>query len=50
MNNNFELDYDPIAKLYALNDTEQQVVIVLNKEQLEVLIDFYCKQEERIII
>lgn len=50
MNNRFEIEYDPIAKLYSLNDTEEQTLIVLTKEQLEALLTFYCDKEGRIII
>jgi len=30
MDNRFEISYDPIAKLVALNDKEEQVVIVMS--------------------
>jgi len=50
MDNRFEISYDEIAKLVALNDKEEQVVIVLSLEQTEKLLEWYCDEFKKIVI
>jgi len=37
----FDIDYDPDSEMFYLNDRKNFTVIVLTKEQLEVLMEFY---------
>lgn len=37
----YELDYCPETELFSINDTEAQVIIVIEREQLEALINLY---------
>jgi len=38
-----ELDYNAESKMFSLMDNEEELCIVLTQEQLEALIDHYCK-------
>ncbi len=46
----FEISYDKIAKLVALNDNQEQVIIVLTLEQTEKLLEWYCDEFRKIVI
>jgi len=50
IDNRFEISYDKIAKLVALNDKEEQVIIVLSLEQTEKLLEWYCEKFKKIVI
>lgn len=50
IDNRFEISYDKIAKLVALNDTQEQVIIVLTLEQTEKLLEWYCEAFKKIVI
>jgi hypothetical protein len=41
MNNRYIVNYDSNAEVFTLNDTEEQCMIILTKEQLEALIKLY---------
>ena len=40
----YKIDYSPEVEMFSLDDTEQQVVIVITREQLEALMRFYKQQ------
>jgi len=45
-----ELDYNSESKMFSLMDNEEGILIVLTQEQLEALLDYYCKIFDRLII
>jgi hypothetical protein len=40
----YKLDYSPEAEMFSLDDTKEQVIIILSREQLEELMKFYHQQ------
>jgi hypothetical protein len=46
----FEFDYNDIDRMVAMNDTVEQVIIVMTAEQLEALLEWYCKKFNKIVI
>lgn len=41
MNKTYKFDYDAEADTFCLNDTIEQCLIIISREQLENLIKFY---------
>jgi hypothetical protein len=41
MKSPYETDYSPETELFSVNDTDSQVIIVIEREQLEALIKLY---------
>lgn len=46
----FRLSEDELTKTIALDDTQEQVIIVMSEEQVDVLLDWYCKKRGYLII
>lgn len=45
-----EIDYNAESKMFSLIDNEEGICIVLTQEQLELLLDYYCKIFDRMIM
>ena len=49
-NERYTVDYNPEGDCVVLFDNEEQIVFVMTKEQVEKLLDWYCKEFCRMII
>ena len=48
--NQYELSYDVETEYFTINDTLNQEIIIIRKEQLEELIKKYCEISGNMII
>lgn len=46
----FEIEYDSFAHIVSLNDTKEQVIIVMTLDEVEKMLEWYCDKFQKIVI